>query len=137
MSITAETIGTVTPDSFRDLESDDAQSLDRARAWGCATAETLGPAEPRPWIAGAVRRHTRSLRRLIYSGVAAHPAVLPHRNWLSENGRLIAATVKEIQEIAGCTRHLPALGSDAQSQVLRVCALADAFLDHVDARSPG
>jgi hypothetical protein len=114
------------------IESE-AAVRDQIRASGRATAETFGPAEPRPWIAGAVKRRTRSLRRLIYSGVAAHPAVLPHRNWLSENGRLIAATVKEIQELASCTRHLPALGSGPQSQVLRVCALADAFLDYVDA----
>ena len=122
MSSTAETIGTASADAVLPIESE-AAVRDQIRASGRATAETFGPAEPRPWIAGAVKRRTRSLRRLIYSGVAAHPAVLPHRNWLSENGRLIAATVKEIQELASCTRHLPALGSGPQSQVLRVCAL--------------
>ena len=71
---------------------------------------------------------------MIYSGVAAHPAARPHRNWLAENGRLIAATVKEIQDLAGCTHHLPAVGPDPSAPVLRVCALADAFLDHVDSR---
>jgi cyclic beta-1,2-glucan synthetase len=72
---------------------------------------------------------------LIYSGVSAHPAVRPHRNWLAQNGRLIAATVKEIQDLAGGTRHLPAVGgSDSSASVLRVCALADAFLEHVDSR---
>jgi hypothetical protein len=98
------------------------------------TAETLGPAEPRPWIAAVVKRRTRSLRRLIYTGVAAHPAVRTHRSWLIENRRLIAATTKEVQELAGCARQLPAVGSGSSAHVLRVCALADAFLDHVDSR---
>ena len=131
MSITAETIGAEPPDSLPPVDGD-VSALFQTRAFGCATAETLGPAEPRPWLAGAIRRHTRSLRRLIYSGIAAHPAVRPHRNWLAENGRLIAATVKETQELAACTRHLPAVASGSSNHVLRVCALADAFLDHVD-----
>ena len=100
MPFVADTIGTASIDSLDAAESD-AAALDQARATGCATAESLGPAEPRPWLAGAVRRHTRSLRRVFYSGVAAHPAVRPHRKWLAENGRLIAATVKDIQELAG------------------------------------
>ena len=133
MSFVAETIGTTSPDSLPPVESD-AAAVEQARACGCATAATLGPAAPRPWIAGDVKRHTRSLRRLIHSGIAAHPAVRRHRDWLAENGRLIAATAKEIQELAGCTRNLPAVGSDSSARALRVCALADAFLDHVDSR---
>jgi cyclic beta-1,2-glucan synthetase len=97
-------------------------------------ADTLGPAEPRPWLAGDIKRHSRSLRRVIYSGVAGHPAARPYRSWLTENGRLIAATVKEIQGLAGDTRHLPAIGRDLSDPVLRVCALAEAFLDHADSR---
>jgi len=83
---------------------------------------------------GAVRRHIRSLRRVIYSGIAAHPAARPHRDWLAENGRLIAATVKELQELARGAQHLPAVGADPSAPVLRVVALANAFLDHVDSR---
>jgi cyclic beta-1,2-glucan glucanotransferase len=70
----------------------------------------------------------------MYSGLAAHPAARPHRNWLAENARLIAATVKEIQELADHARHLPAVGPDPSRPVLRICVLAEAFLDHVDAR---
>ncbi len=124
---------TTSPDPLRPAESD-AAALDQTRACGCAAAETLGPAEARPWVAGAIKRHTRSLRRMIYSGVAAHPAVLKHRNWLAENGRQIAAAAKEIQDLAGSTHHLPAVGPDPSAPVLRVCALANAFLDHVDSR---
>jgi hypothetical protein len=106
----------------------------QARACGRAKADTLGPAEPRAWLAGAIKRHTRSLRRVIYSGIAAHPAARPYRSWLAENGRLIAATAKEIQDLAGSTHHLPAVGPDPSAPVLRVCVLANAFLDHVDSR---
>ena len=108
--------------------------MDQARACGRAKAETLGPAEPRAWLAGAIKQHTRSLRRVIYSGVAAHPTARPYRSWLAENGRLIAATVTEIQDLAGSTHHLPVVGSDPSAPVLRVCVLADAFLDHVHSR---
>ena len=96
--------------------------------------ERSGPLSRARGLLGSVKRHIRSLRRVIYSGIAAHPAARPHRNWLAENRRLIAATVKEIQELAGGTHHLPAVGPDPSAPVLRVVALANAFLDHVDSR---
>jgi hypothetical protein len=112
----------------------DIRVEDEPRVCGRATAAKLGPAAPRPWLAGSIRRHTRSLRRLLYSGLAAHPAARPHRNWLAENGRLIAATVKEIQDLAGDARHLPAVAGERSTPVLRISALAEAFLDHADGR---
>ena len=96
--------------------------------------ERSGPLSRGRGFVGSVKRHIRSLRRVIYSGIAAHPAPRPHRHWLAENGRLIAATVKETAELAGGTRTLPAVGPDPSAAVLRVVALANAFLDHVDSR---
>jgi hypothetical protein len=114
--------------------ADDAPGFEGTREYGRATARALGPAEPQRWLEGEIKRHTGSLRQVLYSGVAAHPAVRPHRNWVAENGRLIVATVKEIQELADSAPHLPAVGSDTSAPALRVCALARAFLDHLDSR---
>src|SRR5688572_12803040 len=131
--LASETTWPINPESLRP-DGSEVAPLDEPRACGRATAAALGPAAPRPWLAGAIKRHTRSLRRVLYSGLAAHPAARPHRNWLAENGRLIAATVKEIQDLAGDARHLPAVGPDPSAPVLRICVLAEAFLDHVDSR---
>jgi cyclic beta-1,2-glucan synthetase len=133
VSFAADTGGTISPDRLRPAD-DVKTAVDQARAAGCATARALGSAEPNPSILGSVKRHIRSLRRDIYSGIAAHPAARPHRHWLAENRRLIAAAVKESQELAGGTHHLPAVAPNRSAPVLRVVALANAFLDYVDSR---
>jgi len=124
-----ETVATIPSDACR-LDA----AADEAQACGRATAQTLGRAEPRAWLAGAIKRHTRSVRRVVYSGISAHPSTRPYQSWLAENGRLIAATVKEIQDLAGSAQHLPAVGSDPSLPVLRVCVLASAFLDYAESR---
>jgi hypothetical protein len=80
-------------------------------------------------IAGALRRRTRALKRQLAAGLAAHPGARPHRAWLVENGRLIAGTVKEIQELAGNTWLLPVAAGDAGSPVPRVCVIAQRYLE--------
>jgi hypothetical protein len=37
-------------------------------------------------------------------------------------------------QLAGHTHHLPTIGPDLSAPVLRICVLAEAFLDHVDSR---
>ena len=83
----------------------------------------------RKGIAGALRRRTRALRRQLAAGLAAHPGARPHRAWLVENGRLIAGTVKEIQELAGNTWLLPTIAGDDGSPVPRVCVIAQRYLE--------
>ncbi|MGE0443812.1 MAG: glucoamylase family protein [Vicinamibacterales bacterium] len=84
----------------------------------------------RKGIAGALRRRTRALRRQLAAGLAAHPGARPHRAWLIENGRLIAGTVKEVQELAGHTFDLPVVSADG-APAPRVCVLAQRFLESV------
>jgi hypothetical protein len=106
----------------------DPAVLHAQRAAGHAAAAALGAAAPSTRATGSLKRRTQLLCRAIYSGLAMRPAAREHQRWLEENGRLIAATVKELRQFAGDTCSLPAVYDHSRAPILRVCALAHAFL---------
>ena len=76
----------------------------------------------------------RSVKRAIYSGLPAHPSARPHRRWLTENARLIATAVKDLQRLPIGAERLPAVCRPSEEPEARVSVLARAFIDAADCR---
>jgi len=98
-----------------------------ARA-GQAAGGLLTGAVVRRRARSALRQRTRSLRA-IFTGLEGHPSSRQDRQWLVENGRLIATTVKDVQQLIAAAGRLPAIGQPYHD--LRVCRIAATFLDQV------
>jgi cyclic beta-1,2-glucan synthetase len=119
------------------LETDDApgaatsgRPFDDARArqmTGRQAAAHLAPVAARRSGVATLRRRTRAVRDAIFRGVTAHPSARLYRTWLAENGRLIAATVKELQQLAEVGATLPLVSCDGELTP-RVVALAEAYV---------
>ena len=103
----------------------------RARDVGAAAGAGLPPLPPARDVMRAMRARVRPLRRLLASGLTAHPATIRYRAWLAENGRLIASAVKEVQQLGDAASRLPVVQT-VDGRTLRVCALAGAYLQHVE-----
>ena len=104
----------------------------RARqAAGRAAAAGLTLVAARRTAAAALRRRTRAVRDVMFRGVTAHPSARLYRTWLAENGRLIAGTVKELQQLADSSAALP-LAARQGELMPRVVALAEAYLEDAD-----
>ena len=106
--------------------------LDDFRTAGAVHGRTLADATRSKRVRARLRRRTRALRSL-FTGVEAHPSTRPHREWLSENGRLLATSVKDVQHLVESASVLPAF-TDATGTELRVCRLARVYLERADWR---
>jgi hypothetical protein len=106
--------------------------LDDFRTAGAVHGRTLADAMRSKRVRARLRRRTRALRSL-FTGVEAHPSTRPHREWLSENGRLLATSVKDVQHLVESASVLPAF-TDATGTELRVCRLARVYLERADWR---
>lgn len=98
---------------------------------GRAAAAGLTIVTARRAAAATLRRRTRAVRDVMFRGVTAHPSARLYRAWLAENGRLIAGTVKELQQLADSSATLPLVSRDGVLMP-RVVALAEAYLADPD-----
>jgi cyclic beta-1,2-glucan synthetase len=119
---------------FPDLRDTDAAAIAAHRCAGRTAAAVTRDATIQNGTAAVLRRRARSVKRAIYSGLSAHPSARPHRRWLTENARLIAAAVKDVQKFPTGGAWLPAVCRPSEESEARVSALAHAFLDAAECR---
>ena len=115
------------------LRDTDAAAIAAHRCAGRTAAAVTRDATIQNGTAAVLRRRARSVKRAIYSGLPAHPSARPHRLWLTENARLIAAAVKDVQFPTGGA-WLPAVCRPSEECEARVSVLAHAFLDAAECR---
>ena len=120
--------------NFPDPRDTDAAASAAHRRAGRAAAAATRDATTHQGTAAVLRRRARSIKRAVYSGLPAHPSAGPHRRWLTENARLIAGAVKDVQTLPTGGARLPAVCRPSAKPEARVSALAHAFLDAADCR---
>jgi cyclic beta-1,2-glucan synthetase len=109
-------------------------TLDQFRQAGRAAGAVLADVRRDPSLVVHLRRRTRALREVIYSGLSNASLSRLHQDWLVGNARLIVSAEKELRPFPASTRGFPVVQRALPEPALRVCALAELCLDTLQGR---
>ncbi len=109
-------------------------TLDQVRQAGRAAGAVLADVRRDPSLVVHLRRRTRALREVIYSGLSNASLSRLHQDWLVGNARLIVSAEKELRPFPASTRGFPVVQRALPEPALRVCALAELCLDTLQGR---